>query len=296
MNRIAPKVLIGVLLAEDRPVFRTRLMKLLFMLRQQTMLDSKWAFYDFLPYRFGPYSFSVDRDILRLKKEGFLSGGDDGPLNVNDEFAKRARETFKELPGNVQQTIEGMVTAYSSLSDKQVVETVYEQFEEYTLLSELKEDKNDRPRAEIAIYTIGYEGNSIDGLLKALIHEGIFQVIDVRKNALSRNYGFHASTMNRLCEKVGIDYQHVPELGIDSEKRQDLSDEEAYQTLFEEYERETLSGAGDALEKVSEEIKTKPSTLLCYEADPSYCHRTKVAEVLSEDNSLPICNLTIDHE
>jgi uncharacterized protein (DUF488 family) len=46
---------------------------------------------------------------------------------------------------------------------------------------------------------------------------------------------FAVNTLNNLLPKVGIDYIHIPQLGIESNKRQDLDSQESYKKLFDEY-------------------------------------------------------------
>ncbi len=63
---------------------------------------------------------------------------------------------------------------------------------------------------------------------------------DVRKNAYSQKYGFSKSQLQKACEGVGISYIHMPELGINSDKRQHLISQSDYDLLFEDYEKNTL--------------------------------------------------------
>ena len=95
---------------------------------------------------------------------------------------------------------------------------------------------------QLAIHTVSYEGRTIDGLLKHLIRSSIRQLIDVRKNALSRKYGLGGKTTARLCAEVGIAYIRVPALGIPSAMRTDLSSVTAHDRLFDLYETTILSG------------------------------------------------------
>ncbi|MDQ2828460.1 MAG: hypothetical protein M3Y74_05355 [Chloroflexota bacterium] len=49
-------------------------MKLLFLVRHETIIPSTGAFYDFLPYQYGPYSFAADRDLWELMRNGVAVG------------------------------------------------------------------------------------------------------------------------------------------------------------------------------------------------------------------------------
>ncbi|MCS2389053.1 DUF488 domain-containing protein [Bacteroides thetaiotaomicron] len=59
---------------------------------------------------------------------------------------------------------------------------------------------------------------------------------DVRKNAYSQKYGFSKGQLEKACTGVGIKYIHIPQLGIESEQRQDLKSQKDYEILFESYE------------------------------------------------------------
>ena len=104
-------------------------------------------------------------------------------------------------------------------------------------------------------------------------------IVDVRRNPVARRYGFHKSSLSRLCSKVNIEYVHVPELGIPSDLRQNLDCQAAYDRLFEQYERELLpqAQAQEALCRLAQLLSSKPTALMCMEAEPTMCHRSRVA-------------------
>jgi len=64
------RVLLGVLLEAPRVPSPTELMKWVFLLRQETCLDSDSSFYDLVPYGDGPFSFLVHRDLEELARLG----------------------------------------------------------------------------------------------------------------------------------------------------------------------------------------------------------------------------------
>ena len=99
------------------------------------------------------------------------------------------------------------------------------------------------------IYTLGYEGISLETYINKLIKKNIGLLCDVRKNPFSRKFGFSYKTLSNLLPKIGIDYVHIPQLGIESNKRQDLDNKEAYKKLFDEY-KTTLPDREEALDKV----------------------------------------------
>ncbi|MDR0390795.1 MAG: DUF488 domain-containing protein [Planctomycetaceae bacterium] len=130
------------------------------------------------------------------------------------------------------------------------------------------------------VYTIGYEGIVIDTFIQELNKSGIKQVIDVRRNPISRKRGFSKNKLMERLLSVGISYIHIPELGIPSSMRKNLQFKEDYIQLLNEYETKLLPDAQLQKEILIELLQSKPSALLCFEADPEYCHRSRLANVI----------------
>jgi hypothetical protein len=101
-----------------------------------------------------------------------------------------------------------------------------------------------------ALFTIGYEGRTQDEYLALLREAGVTLLADVRRNPISRKKGFSKSTLAQGCAAVGIRYEHLPELGIASEKRKNLATQADVDALFAEYERDWLPTQGPALAKL----------------------------------------------
>jgi len=171
-----------------------------------------------------------------------------------------------------------------------LVDYVYSRHPRYTINSE-KKKLAERFVASPAVYTAGYESLSVDAFLDRLICNGIQRIIDVRHNPIARRYGFHKSTLSRLAGKVDIQYVHVPELGIQSALRQNLSTLDEYEVLFKRYERETIAGQNGAVNRVARLVRDKASTLVCMEADPQRCHRTRLAAVVADKTGLKVEDL-----
>ncbi|MEW5945807.1 MAG: DUF488 domain-containing protein [bacterium] len=159
-----------------------------------------------------------------------------------------------------------------------------------------KNRRKTRSEAEIAVYTAGYQGLSIDEFLSLLFEKGIKRIIDVRKNSVSRVFGFHKSTLSWLPDRLEIEYTHRPELGVPSEWRRNLNRPEDYEAMLNRYENEILSVSGNSLREVSEMMIEKPSVLMCREADPLYCHRSRLAEIISNISNMGVRDLRASNE
>jgi uncharacterized protein (DUF488 family) len=135
---------------------------------------------------------------------------------------------------------------------------------------------------EPGLLTIGYEGKSLEGYLNQLLRASVTVVCDVRRNPLSRKYGFAKSTLRQACDGVGIRYEHLPELGIASAERRELKVQADYDALFAVYERDNLPRQTEALTRIRTWIEQDHErvALTCYEAEPCQCHRHCVAAAL----------------
>jgi len=133
------------------------------------------------------------------------------------------------------------------------------------------------------IFTIGYEGATMDEFLAALKAAGVERLIDVRALPLSRRPGFSKSPLRAALEEAGIEYVHLKALGTPAEGRSaaragrhsDL--ERIYSGQLEL--PEAIVQAAQMLELAEE----KPSALLCFEREPAHCHRTLLLEAVAPD-------------
>lgn len=145
-----------------------------------------------------------------------------------------------------------------------------------------------RPSTHIPLASIGYEGRSIENYFNALIKSGIRVLCDVRKNPISRKYGFSRSILCNLCEGCGIEYRHYPQFGIPSWERQNLKCQADYDSLFARYEKAVLPTVQRELDEISGMVKSGSGVALtCFEANPAQCHRTRVLHAIA--NRLDIC-------
>ncbi len=135
----------------------------------------------------------------------------------------------------------------------------------------------------MTLFTIGYEGRDIEEYLQLLEENIIKVVVDVRRNPISRKYGFSKKRLIKMLALEGIDYMHYPELGIESVRRRSLKTRADYFSLFHWYENEVLDKKKDVLEEIIDRIiSDERVALTCFEADPTLCHRSKVSEKISE--------------
>ena len=144
------------------------------------------------------------------------------------------------------------------------------------------------------LFTLGYEGISIDGYLARLIERDIQLVIDVRKNPVSRKYSFSKRSLEENLLRVGIRYVHEPDVGVASHLRRSIQTPPDYAKLFEYYAEEILPDKTRVLYRIIEAIrKHRRVALTCFEADPQMCHRHKISEAIDAltSNSIRITHI-----
>ena len=137
-----------------------------------------------------------------------------------------------------------------------------------------------------ALFTIGYEGRTIESVINTLLRNNVRLLCDVRKNALSRKFGFSKRKLAHITESVGIHYVHLPGLGIETEKRRPLESREDYQVLFKAYEK-TLPEKQEYLAQVDSLLKRYSRlALMCFERQANMCHRHVIRDYLVETNGI----------
>lgn len=129
-----------------------------------------------------------------------------------------------------------------------------------------------------SLFTIGYEGKTLEEFLGALTDAGVRRLIDVRAVAASRRPGFSKTALSGALAERGISYLHLRPLGTPAAGREaaragriaELRDIYAGQLETPE--------AALAMEQALEAATDAPSALLCYEREAPDCHRSMLAE------------------
>jgi len=196
------------------------------------------------------------------------------------------------MDASVRSDVHRVVRLHKGKHREDLIDYVYDRYPAFTVNSEIRK-LEPHPSTDCDVFTAGYEGLLVDGFLNGLIRSGIRRLIDVRNNPVSRRYGFHKTTLARLCGKLGIEYVHFPELGIASDQRQDIDAPGARQSLFDEYERNTLSAHRDSITRVGALMLELPSVLVCMEACHSQCHRSRLASAVSATTGLQTRHLEL---
>jgi uncharacterized protein (DUF488 family) len=288
------RIVLALLDHAGKPIQNTILVKLAFLLRQETAVGRDPTFYDFVPYKQGPFSFGLYRELEALERDGYVERGEQS-IALGFRARKLARDQIERLTSAHSAAVVAVVKEYGKKQRPSLLRSVYSRYPWYASKSELAryapEDVPAPPKREPAAYTVGYEGKSVDGFFNGLLASGMEGILDVRANPVSRKYGFAKRSMSRIAERLGLAYFHMPELGITGNHRANLSDFDSYQRLLDQYENDMLPKRTQHVERAAELLGSRPLALLCMEKDVRCCHRGRLASRIAEVSDLAVENL-----
>lgn len=250
--------------------YPTDIQKLVFLYEQENKINH----YEFVPYKFGPYSFQLAEDIDSLCKDGYLIKHHTGIKAAGDY----QYDLFSSLPTERGDALKRRAYRkypyYAINSD--IIDRLFrgeeaEFFHNY---------RNQYRQEEQVLFTIGYEGISVEEFFNTLIQNDIRLLIDVRRNPLSRKFGFSKERLELISKSVKIRYTHIPALGIESEKRAALNCVDDYKNLFQGYEETLDQRIGPLNEVYSLLCANTRIALMCFEKNAEMCHRHVIRDYL----------------
>ncbi|WP_460169913.1 DUF488 domain-containing protein [Thermus brockianus] len=133
----------------------------------------------------------------------------------------------------------------------------------------------------LEVFTVGYEGIDLNAFLGLLKANRIDLVADVRDLPLSRKKGFSKTPLKAALETQGIFYRHFRELGAPKHLRHQLRAGGGW-GAYEAGYRSLLKERVGAIEELGLLLKEYRVCLLCFEEDPTTCHRSLIAQALVE--------------
>lgn len=288
------KIILALLQLFDGQLDKIRLQKLLFLF---TNKQGK-AEYDFIPYKFGCYSYSANADMTAMVTRGLLNEDEKSFEN------KDKTDYLKQLKPADLKLLQEVKTQYGKMSANALMKHTYINFPFYAIKSEVAENILSQEELEkvakakpkgnkTVLFTIGYEGISLEEYLVRLLKNDVKVLVDVRNNPLSMKYGFSKSQLKKYCGSLGIDYVHIPEVGIQGDQRQELNTQSDYDKLFAVYRKNNLTRTTTHQKQILNLLKQhKRIALTCFEANICQCHRKHLAEAIE---NLPDFNYEVKH-
>lgn len=141
------------------------------------------------------------------------------------------------------------------------------------------------------VYTVGYEGTDIERFVATLKVVGVNCLADVRAVPISRKKGFSKTKLAARMEAEGIEYLHFQTLG-DPKPGRDAARAGQYAQFRAIYNAHLDSNDAQAsLLELMAVAGNMATCLLCFERDPITCHRSVVAEEMSQRAGFEIFDL-----
>lgn len=278
------KIVLALLQLFNGRLDKLRLQKLIFLITQ----GQKVPVFEFIPYKFGCFSYSLGADLSAMVRNGQLTEFGDHYEKIDGiDYVSQIKVEDKKFLSSAK-------AAYGTLSNDELMRYTYLRFPFYAINSvkvqdlltaaEYKRVEFAKPRsAETVLFTIGYEGISFERYLTRLVRNDVRVLIDVRNNPLSMKFGFSKSQLKRACENLDIKYIHIPEVGITSAKRQQLDSQVDYDKLFATYKTEQLPHTASFQDEIINLVtRYNRVALTCFEANICQCHRKPLAESVAK--------------
>jgi uncharacterized protein (DUF488 family) len=262
------------------------LQKLLFLI----VIDQQKPEYQFVPYKYGCYSYSANADILAMARRNILTEAKELIIKCD------SISYFKQLKPSDQAILKKVKSEFGGMDARALMKYTYVMYPFFATRSEVAADiltnhelKRVRDlKAQLqttVLYTIGYEGISLEEYLVRLLKNDVKVLVDVRNNPLSMKYGFSKNQLKRYCESIGIKYVHIPEVGIQSQQRKQLENQADYDKLFAIYRKKNLPTTVEAQMTIFSLLEQhKRIALTCFEANICQCHRKHLAEAIQKLN------------
>ena len=133
------------------------------------------------------------------------------------------------------------------------------------------------------IHTIGYQNLKVTDFIDVLRSRGVTLVVDIRNNPFSFKPGFSKKWLMSHLPEYNIGYVNIPELGIPSKYRKELNGT----ALWKKYD-ELLRTNAVQLHSVVNMVQGETAVLMCFEAHPRDCHRSRLAQRIGDLTGLPV--------
>ena len=251
--------------------------RLLFFCKKKAGFDD----YDFINFRNGPLSFQAESDLDLLKSYGWLENTAQGIQLKHQAYVLDNKQRAEKLRDLIEEYGKSSIdpSAHKSPRKKDV--------RKKGAGKKAAGEKRKTEREETMVYTIGYEGLTLERYLQKLIDHQVLLLCDVRHNPFSRKFGFSKTTLARVLDEIPIEYRSFHKLGIESQKRKELDRKQ----LLSDY-RAVLPELQPELNRLLKAFEGKKKVALtCFEAESTDCHRHCIGEWLKSKDGFQVQHL-----
>lgn len=277
------RVLLSTIEVFQEKLTAIELQKILFLIAKK----QEKSCYDFVPYKYGCYSFSMKADLDAMERKKIIALGKVG------NYIKLDTKYFASLKLEDKIVLKDIRDRIATFNTNELIKYTYKQYPYYAINSVkaheilsrkeyVKVQSSRVKREDSVLFTIGYEGISLEKYLNRLLQNDVKLLVDVRNNPFSMKFGFSKNLLKRFCSNLRIEYVHFKEVGIQPTHRRSISTQSDYDELFETYRKYTLKETVKTQEKILDLlVQHKRIALTCFEACISQCHRKHLAEKIA---------------
>ena len=124
------KIILGLIELLGGEIEKLRLQKLLFLYSEKKPKSE----YDFVPYKYGCYSYSANADLKTMVKKGYL-------IETENNYCKEDRSAyFQKLKPSDAKLLEEVVSDYGRMSRNALIKHTYLNFPFYAIYSTIAKD------------------------------------------------------------------------------------------------------------------------------------------------------------
>lgn len=280
------RILLQLLEGESSGIEISSLMRILYIYSNTNRKSCNC--YHFVPYKNQMFSFEAYRDI----QYSLISY-----IETSENRSRIIPEKKEMVQTQIRKLSAELIAEVSDIKHDSYEDPYFQEsgtFQEsvgryFASGTDTSENTSNSP-CDDTIYSIGYEMKSVDYFYSQLLNFGVKGILDVRRNAYSFKYGFLAQTLRMITKELNLTYTHIPELGVDTSLRKDLTQPGAYGHLFEMYELD-LKNKEHLILDAAEIVSSTPTALLCFEADPEFCHRSRLSLHLACATNMSIIHI-----
>lgn len=142
-----------------------------------------------------------------------------------------------------------------------------------------------------AVFSIGYERALIEDFLVTLQKAGSTYLVDVRDVPWSRRKEFVKGNLSEVMRAANIGYLHYKPLRNPPQAREanKSGDTDTFRQLYH-MQLQSPMGKRAVTDLVGLASNETPC-LMCYERDPTMCHRLIISGVLTRDHGIEVIHL-----
>jgi uncharacterized protein (DUF488 family) len=198
------KILLALLQLFEGQLDKIRLQQLLFLFS----IKQANTTYDFVPHNYGACSFSANADLTTMAAKGLL-------VESEKYFTKLDTINYLQLlkPDDLNH-LRQTKAAYGEMTTNMLMKHTFIRYPFYAINSlaavdlldkdELEQVKAAKPHGtETILFTIGYEGISLEAYLVRLLKNDVKVLVDVRNNPLSMKFGFSKPSLKKILRRPG---------------------------------------------------------------------------------------------